>query len=232
MTHRVTLIPGDGIGPEVCDAARRAIEATGVGDRVGRAGVRRRGVPAGGAGAAGARDRLRARARGGAEGPHLRLRPAPAFGRSTSRCGATSTCTPGCAPAARYPGSPRPFPQTDVVVVRMNTEDLYAGIEYDARRGHRRHAARDRGRHARHRAARRHRHLAEAAVARRRGARRAGRVRVRARQRPAARDRGAQGDRDARHRRAVPRGVPRGRRRLPRTSSSTTGWWTTPARSS
>ena len=30
MTHRVTLIPGDGIGPEVCEAARRAIEATGV----------------------------------------------------------------------------------------------------------------------------------------------------------------------------------------------------------
>src|SRR2546427_11612294 len=30
MAHRVTLIPGDGIGPEVVDAARRAIEATGV----------------------------------------------------------------------------------------------------------------------------------------------------------------------------------------------------------
>src|SRR5687767_4212448 len=30
MSHRVTLIPGDGIGPEVCSAARRAIEATGV----------------------------------------------------------------------------------------------------------------------------------------------------------------------------------------------------------
>jgi isocitrate dehydrogenase (NAD+) len=28
--HRATLIPGDGIGPEVVDAARRAIEATGV----------------------------------------------------------------------------------------------------------------------------------------------------------------------------------------------------------
>lgn len=30
MAHRVTLIPGDGIGPEVVEAARRAIEATGV----------------------------------------------------------------------------------------------------------------------------------------------------------------------------------------------------------
>ena len=27
MAHRVTLIPGDGIGPEVSDAARRVIES-------------------------------------------------------------------------------------------------------------------------------------------------------------------------------------------------------------
>ncbi len=30
MSHRVTLIPGDGIGPEVAAAARRAVDATGV----------------------------------------------------------------------------------------------------------------------------------------------------------------------------------------------------------
>ena len=30
MAHNVTLIPGDGIGPEVTEAARRALEATGV----------------------------------------------------------------------------------------------------------------------------------------------------------------------------------------------------------
>ena len=30
MTHKVTLIPGDGIGPEVILAAKRCIEATGV----------------------------------------------------------------------------------------------------------------------------------------------------------------------------------------------------------
>ena len=30
MAHRVTLIPGDGIGPEVVDAARRCVDATGV----------------------------------------------------------------------------------------------------------------------------------------------------------------------------------------------------------
>ena len=30
MAHRITLIPGDGIGPEVVEAARRGVEATGV----------------------------------------------------------------------------------------------------------------------------------------------------------------------------------------------------------
>ncbi len=30
MKHTVTLIPGDGIGPEVVEAARRVLEAAGV----------------------------------------------------------------------------------------------------------------------------------------------------------------------------------------------------------
>ena len=30
MTHKITLLPGDGIGPEVADAAIQIIEATGV----------------------------------------------------------------------------------------------------------------------------------------------------------------------------------------------------------
>src|SRR5487761_2536930 len=30
MAHHVTLIPGDGIGPEVSQAARRSVDATGV----------------------------------------------------------------------------------------------------------------------------------------------------------------------------------------------------------
>ena len=30
MAHRVTLIPGDGTGPELAEATRRVLEATGV----------------------------------------------------------------------------------------------------------------------------------------------------------------------------------------------------------
>ena len=36
MTHEVTLIPGDGIGPEITDATVKALEATG---EIGRAHV-------------------------------------------------------------------------------------------------------------------------------------------------------------------------------------------------
>ena len=30
MTHTITLLPGDGIGPEVAEAARQIVEAAGV----------------------------------------------------------------------------------------------------------------------------------------------------------------------------------------------------------
>ena len=30
MKHKITFIPGDGVGPELSDAAKRCIEATGV----------------------------------------------------------------------------------------------------------------------------------------------------------------------------------------------------------
>ena len=42
MTYRVTLIPGDGTGPELVTATRRVLEATGVAVRLGHAGGRRR----------------------------------------------------------------------------------------------------------------------------------------------------------------------------------------------
>ena len=42
VSHRVTLIPGDGTGPEIAEATRRVLEATGVELRLGRAGGRRR----------------------------------------------------------------------------------------------------------------------------------------------------------------------------------------------
>jgi isocitrate dehydrogenase (NAD+) len=129
MTHRVTLIPGDGIGPEVCDAARRAVEAAGVAVEWD---VQEFGAEA----------YLR-------DGPALVERViASVRERGVALKGPTSTPSgsgfrsinialrrdldlyAGVRPCRALPGIATPFPQTDVVVVRMNTEDLYAGIEY------------------------------------------------------------------------------------------------------
>jgi isocitrate dehydrogenase (NAD+) len=129
MTHRVTFIPGDGIGPEVCQAARRAIEATGVSVEWD---VQEFGAEA-----------------YGREGPPLLERViASVRERGVALKGPTSTPSgtgfrsinialrrdldlyAGVRPCRALPGIATPFPQTDVVVVRMNTEDLYAGIEY------------------------------------------------------------------------------------------------------
>ena len=42
MAYDVTLIRGDGVGPELAEATKMCIEATGVVDQLGRAGSRRR----------------------------------------------------------------------------------------------------------------------------------------------------------------------------------------------
>ena len=50
MAHRVTLIPGDGIGPELAEATTRVLDATGIGfewERVeaGEAAIASHGTP-------------------------------------------------------------------------------------------------------------------------------------------------------------------------------------------
>ena len=68
MTHRVTLIPGDGIGPELTAATRRVLEATGVGVRLGPPDGRRRLHRDRGHAAARARAGLAAHERGRPQG--------------------------------------------------------------------------------------------------------------------------------------------------------------------
>lgn len=129
MAHHVTLIPGDGIGPEVCDAARRALEATGVRfewdvHELGAEAYAREGPPL--------LDRVVAsvRERGVAlKGP---IATASSTGLRSINIALRHELDlyAGIRPCRAYPGVPTPFPETDVVVVRMNDEDLYAGIEY------------------------------------------------------------------------------------------------------
>jgi isocitrate dehydrogenase (NAD+) len=129
MAHRITLIPGDGIGPEVCAAARQAIEATGVDvewdlQEFGAEAYVREGPPL--------LDRVIAsvRERGVAlKGPTST--PAGKGFRSINiALRRDLDLYAGVRPCRALPGIATPFPMIDTVIVRMNTEDLYAGIEY------------------------------------------------------------------------------------------------------
>ena len=131
MGHRVTLIRGDGTGPELAEATRRVLEATGVEfewdirqagadvmdqhggnplpdevlDAIRRTGVALKGpitTPVG----------------GGFRSVNVGLRKALDLYAQVRPC-------------KSYTGVRSRFDEVDLVVIRENTEDLYAGIEYE-----------------------------------------------------------------------------------------------------
>jgi len=129
MQHRVTLIPGDGIGPEVTEATRRVLEATGVGFEwdtvtIGGQALEETGSPL--------PDRtLRS----------IRTSKVALKGPVTTPIGTgfrsvnvalrqTLDLYASVRPHKLYPGINTPFRDVDIIVVRENTEDLYAGIEF------------------------------------------------------------------------------------------------------
>lgn len=128
--HRVTLIPGDGVGPEVIDAARRCIEATGVDIEweiveAGAGAVSRYGTPL--------PDRVLEsirRNRVALKGPITT--PVGTGFRSVNVAIRKILDLYACVrPAKLYPGVRSPYAEVDLVVVRENTEDLYIGLEFE-----------------------------------------------------------------------------------------------------
>src|SRR5215210_1584552 len=136
MAHRVTLIPGDGTGPELSEATRRVLEATGVEldwdiqhagsdvmdqyggnplpdqvlDAIRQSGVAIKGpitTPVG----------------GGFRSVNVALR------KTLDLYGQVRPCK-------SYPGVRSRYEEVDLVVVRENTEDLYAGIEFEEGSSH------------------------------------------------------------------------------------------------
>ena len=130
MAHRITLIPGDGIGPEVIDAARRVVEATGVPvewDRqdMGAGAFSRAGDPLPPATLASLRS-TRVALKGPIE------TPITSGLRSTNmalRQGLDLYAN--VRPCRHYEGVPSVYGDVDVVVVRENTEGMYTGIEIE-----------------------------------------------------------------------------------------------------
>ena len=129
-THRITLIPGDGTGPEIVEATRRAIEATGVQiewDRqeIGVPAIAKFGTPFPPA----ALDSIR-RNKIGLKGP-LTTELGTGFRSVNVALRREFDLYANLRPAKTYPGVRAPMGNIDLVVVRENIEDLYAGIEFD-----------------------------------------------------------------------------------------------------
>ncbi|MDP8955943.1 MAG: isocitrate/isopropylmalate dehydrogenase family protein [Actinomycetota bacterium] len=131
MAHPVTLIPGDGIGPEVTDAARTVVEAAGVGiewerEDAGTAVLEREGTPL--------PDRVLEsirRTRTALKGP-ITTPVGTGFRSVNVALRQELDLFAAVRPSRNLPGPPARFSAVDVVVIRENTEDLYAGIEFVA----------------------------------------------------------------------------------------------------
>ena len=130
VAHRVTIIPGDGIGPEVAAAARLVLDAADVAiEWVER--------PAGTAALADygelmpeeTLDAIRA-ARVAIKGP-ITTPVGTGFRSVNVALRQSLDLFAAVRPARALPGVRLRHPGVDLVVIRENTEDLYAGIEYE-----------------------------------------------------------------------------------------------------
>ncbi|GAC1651459.1 MAG: isocitrate/isopropylmalate dehydrogenase family protein [Ktedonobacteraceae bacterium] len=136
MSHVVTLIPGDGTGPEITEATRRVLEATGVKfeweiHQAGAQMLEKRGTILPDE----VIESIR-RTRIGLKGPITTpvgkgLRSANVTLRKKLDLYANLR------PAKTYRGLRSRYENIDLIIVRENTEDLYAGIEFQ--RGTREH---------------------------------------------------------------------------------------------
>ena len=130
MNHTITLISGDGIGPEVSSAVKEILAATGVSitwqEMTARGDVDRRGSYAMNAELI---DSIR-RNRVALKGP---LGTAVAVGHPSINVGLRKALDlyANVRPVKNLPGVKARFEDVDMVLIRENTEDLYAGLEHE-----------------------------------------------------------------------------------------------------
>ncbi len=127
--YRITLIPGDGIGPEITRATLRVLQSTGINFQweekiVGESAQKLYGTPL-------PEEVLQSIRKNevALKGPVTT--PIGTGFRSVNVALRKSLDLYACVrPCKSYEGSPTPFKDVDIVIVRENTEDLYAGIEF------------------------------------------------------------------------------------------------------
>jgi isocitrate dehydrogenase (NAD+) len=129
MRYRVTLIEGDGIGPEVTGATCRILEAAG-------APVEWEPVLAGERAALELGDPLDSvrRNRVGLKGPLMTPKGGGWRSANVTLRQELQLFT-GWRPVKSLPGVKTPYEGVDLVVLRENTQDLYAGIEHEVTPG-------------------------------------------------------------------------------------------------
>jgi isocitrate dehydrogenase (NAD+) len=130
MAHTITLIPGDGIGPEVTRAVVRIIGAAGVRidwdvQDAGQTAVDRHGDPL----PASLLDSVR-RNKVALKGP---VTTPVGRGFTSVNVGLRKTLDlfANLRPVFNMPGVPARFGNLDLILVRENTEDLYSGLEQE-----------------------------------------------------------------------------------------------------
>ncbi len=130
MAHLVTLVPGDGIGPEVSEAARLVLDATGAGiewdvQEAGAAVMEREGTTL--------PDRVLSAirtSRVALKGP-ITTPVGTGFRSVNVALRQELDLFAAVRPARTIPGIATRHPAVDLVVIRENTEDLYRGIEFE-----------------------------------------------------------------------------------------------------
>lgn len=129
MAHHVTLIPGDGIGPEITAATLRVLAATGVEFEWDRVEVGEVSLAAGG-------ELLPAQLFDSIRTTGVALKgpvgtPVAGGHRSVNVTIRKTLDLYACVrPVRNLPGIKTPFEGVDLTIVRENTEGLYSGIEH------------------------------------------------------------------------------------------------------
>ncbi|ARA92782.1 isocitrate dehydrogenase [Rhodothermaceae bacterium RA] len=130
MAYTITLIPGDGIGPEVVEATLRVLDATGVAltwdrqDAVGTAAVEQFGTPLPEPVLASIR-----RHRVALKGP-VTTPVGKGFKSVNVQLRQKLDLYANVRPCLTLPGLRTPFQHVDLVIFRENTEGLYSGLEH------------------------------------------------------------------------------------------------------
>lgn len=128
--YKVTLIPGDGIGPEICEAMRRVVDATGVAIEwetldAGEAVMETYHTPL----PDHVLESIR-RNKIAIKGP-ITTPVGTGFRSVNVALRKELDLYSNLRPAFSLPGNGSRYENIDIVVVRENTEDLYAGIEFE-----------------------------------------------------------------------------------------------------